>query len=157
MLARTPPLRGATMMARERAAAAAAGLVFVLAVLLSGAGLDGYSHRVLPVGVLGAHAVAHATAFNYAAFVLPGALAAWLAWHRRGLLPASAGWPARLGTGMVLLSALAFALQGLLPLDLGNLDGRASRLHAAAWTLWWVAFVPGALLLALAANRAGPR
>jgi hypothetical protein len=147
---RVPSPWVAAMMTGERAAGASAGLLFALAVLGFGTGLDGYSHRLLPLGVLGARGVPNATVFNYAAFVLPGTLAAVLAWWRRGGLALAAGWPARLGVGMVFLSAIAFVVQGLLPLDLTSLDARASRLHAAAWTLWWVSFVPGALLLAAA-------
>ena len=62
-------------------------------------------------------------------------------------------WPARIGIVLVQLSALAFAAQGVVPLDPGDTDATASRLHALAWMLWWIAFVPGALLLALGARR----
>ena len=54
---------------------------------------------------------------------------------------------------LVQFSALAFAAQGLLPLDPGDADSHASRLHVLAWMLWWIAFVPGALLLAAGARR----
>src|SRR5690606_1234281 len=59
----------------------------------------------------------------------------------------------RLAVQLGLLSALAFAAQGLLPLDPARLLAPASRLHATAWTLWWVAFVPAALLLAVVPPR----
>ena len=38
---------------------------------------------------------------------------------------------------------------GLLPLDPADLHNASSSYHATAWMLWWVAFVPGVLLLAL--------
>ena len=65
----------------------------------------------------------------------------------------SAPWTARIGARLALISALAFALQGLLPLEPTDLNSTASRLHALAWMLWWIAFVPGVLLLAVGARR----
>ena len=55
-----------------------------------------------------------------------------------------------------MLSALAFAAQGVFPLDPEHLDSGDSRYHAAAWTLWWVSFVPGAALLASGAQPRWP-
>src|SRR3546814_20130668 len=54
------------------------------------------------------------------------------------------------------LSALAFAAQGLLPLDPRDLEADASRMHATMWTLWWVALLPAAVLLAFASRSRGP-
>lgn len=135
----------------------AAALLFAASVVGFGAALDGYSHQGHPAGLLGAAGIPSAMAFNVLAFVLPGALAAWLAWRLRTRLPAGAPFSARIGLQLVLLSALAFASQGVLPLDPRDLDAYATRLHASAWMLWWIAFVPGALLLAWAAWRARPR
>ena len=45
--------------------------------------------------------------------------------------------------------------QGVSPMDPQDPDATASRLHALAWMLWWIAFVPGVWLLALGARR-GP-
>ena len=67
--------------------------------------------------------------------------------------PAAAVLVAALALALALLSALAFAAQGLLPLDMRSVDAPANRLHALAWMLWWIAFVPGALLLAVGAGR----
>jgi len=140
-----------------RHAGSAAALSFASAVLVFGAALEGYSQQLHPVALLGAAGVPRATAFNALAFVLPGAFAAYQAWALRTTLPAGTPAPARIGLQLALLSALAFALQGLLPLDPSDLDAYATRLHATAWMLWWIAFVPGALLLASAAWRARPR
>jgi hypothetical protein len=60
---------------------------------------------------------------------------------------------ARIGLTLAQLSALAFAMQGALPLDVRELDGDASRLHALAWMIWWIAFVPAMALLAVGARR----
>src|SRR3546814_14521515 len=54
------------------------------------------------------------------------------------------------------LSALAFAAQGLLPLDPRDLEADASRMHATMWTLWWVALLPAAVLLAFGSRARGP-
>lgn len=140
-----------------RLAGIVAALLFAGSVLGFGAVLDGYSHQGHPAGLLGAAGIPRAMAFNVLAFVLPGALAAWLAWRLRTALAAGAPFSARIGLQLVLLSALAFASQGVLPLDPRDLDAYATRLHASAWMLWWIAFVPGALLLAWAAWRASPR
>src|SRR5690606_36503395 len=89
----------------------------------------------------------HALAFNLLVFVLPGLLLAVCAWRLRARLPERAGMAARLGAAMLLLSTLAYAAQGLLPLDIAHPDDGASRWHAVAWTLWWIAFLAGAALL----------
>ncbi|WP_287595533.1 DUF998 domain-containing protein [Thermomonas sp.] len=129
----------------------ASGL-FVASLLLAGAGLPEYSHRVHPVALRGATGLPGAMLFNAGAFLLPG-MALVLA--AQALRPAVAGrgWAARIGLTLAQLSALAFALQGALPLDGSGQDERAMRLHALVWMLWWIAFVPAMLLLALGARR----
>lgn len=112
-----------------------------------GLALDGYSHAVHPLGLLGARDLPHARAFNLVGFVMPGLLLAGAGLGLRARLDA-AGWPLRIGATLAVLSALAYAAQGAFPLDPEHLDSGDSRYHAAAWTLWWVSFVPGAALLA---------
>jgi len=129
-------------------AAIAAIILFVAALAGFGAVLEGYSQASHPVGLLGARGVPHALAFNASGFVLPGVLAAFVAWRLRATLGDGGAWAARIGAWLALLSALAFAAQGLLPLDPSDLESSASRAHATAWTLWWVAFLPAAVLLA---------
>ncbi len=139
---------------KPRAIAASLGLALAaggcwLAAVVAIAPLQaGGGGTWLPMAASGARDAPEAAAFNALAFVLPGLLAAALAWRARSAASRLAAWPTRLGWQCVLLSALAFAAQGLLPLDLADLDGTASRGHAVAWTLWWIAFVPGVLLLA---------
>lgn len=133
--------------------ALAALLLFLAAVTGFGMHDPGYSQWRHPVALLGARGEAGALAFNVFGFVLPGLLLAWhaLSWRRD---MRDAGWGARIGVQLGLLSALAFAAQGLLPLDPADLLAPASRLHATAWTLWWVAFFPAALLLAITRREA---
>lgn len=129
-------------------------VVFVCAALAFGWLSPDFSHLRHPLSLLGAKDEPNALAFNLAGFVLPGLLLAWCAHAWRS---ASAGAPVatRIGQQLLMLSALAFAAQGLLLLDPTNLLAPASRLHAIAWTVWWVAFVPGALLIDLTSRRWG--
>lgn len=126
-----------------------AATLWLSALLAFGAMFDGYSHVLHPVALLGARGMPHALGFNLLGLVVPGLLAAWVAYGLRQGLPAGASWSARIGAWVLLVSALAFAAQGLVPLDPSDLDAPGSRLHAVAWMLWWIAFVPAALLLAL--------
>jgi hypothetical protein len=129
-----------------------AAALFAAALLLANVGVPDYSHRVHPVALRGSAGLPWAFGFNLLAFVLPGALLAWTGLRLRIAL-GDAGWLARIGIVLVQLSALAFAAQGLFPLDPQDTDATVSRLHALAWMLWWIAFVPGALLSALGARR----
>ena len=126
----------------------AALMLFVVALAVFGALLQGYSQVDHPVAVLGARGMPRALAFNLLAFVLPGMLAGVVSMVLRQRLPRNAGWPLRVGTQLAFLSSLGFIALGLLPLDPVDLHNNASSLHATAWLLWWVAFVPGALMLA---------
>ncbi len=127
--------------------------VFVLAVAGFGAGLDGYAQARHPVALLGARGVPHALAFNLLGFVLPGVLAVAVAERLRRSLPATAGWAPRVGSQMLLLAGLAFAAMGLLPLDVDDLHGPASQLHASAWMIWVLGFVAGTVLLGVSHLR----
>ena len=114
-----------------------------------------FGHLRHPVALLGAIGEPGAPAFNLVGFVLPGLLLAWLAWRWRGAA-SSAGWRVRLGLQLLLLSALGLVAQGLLPLDPTDLDATASRLHALAWSAWWIAFAAGGLLAGVGVGgRAG--
>lgn len=124
---------------------------FVTGLLLANIGLPEYSQRLHPVGLRGAAGLPYAMAFNVKLFVLPGVLLAMTGQKMRDALR-DAGWLARIGIVLVQLSAVAFAMQGVMSLDPSDMDAAMSRLHALAWMLWWIAFVPGALLLALAAR-----
>lgn len=139
--------RSPALVSFDRHAGWLVALCCVLAVLGFAAALPEFSHRQHPPALLGAHGVPHALAFNLLAFVVPGLLAAWLYARLRDRLPPRAGRRAAVGAWMLVISALAFAAQGLWPLDPADLDGAVSQRHTTGWLLWWLAFVPGALLL----------
>jgi len=129
--------------------AIAALLVCLSAVLGFGGVLDGYSQVYQPLGLLGGQDIPNANAFNFLGFVIPGVLVAIAISSLRTSLPSAAGWSMRIGVQLLVLSAIAFAAQGLVSIDPADLGAPGHRYHAVAWTLWWIAFVSGALLLAL--------
>jgi hypothetical protein len=131
-----------------RVAAASAPLSAVAAAVISGAALEGYSHRDYPLAYLGADGVPGAFAFNAFAFAIPGALAFVVLWALRTSLPAEASWRARIGARLAMLSALCFAAQALLPLQPDQVDAAVNGFHASAWMLWLLACASGAALLA---------
>lgn len=124
----------------------------LLAALGFAAALPGYSHGSHPLALLGADGAPHALAFDLLGFVLPGLLLVGFGGLLRARM-AAGSWPARIGMTLAMFSALAFAAQGAWPLDPEELDAGASRFHAAAWTVWWIAFVPAAALLATLPGR----
>lgn len=132
--------------------AIAAMALFVVALLAAKLGVPEYSQRVHPVGMRGAIGLPWAFAFNLLAFVLPAACLLLASIRMRARLE-GAGWLARIGLVLAQLSAIAFGAQGLLPMDLQEQDAFSTRLHAVAWMLWWIAFVPAALFLGAGARR----
>lgn len=114
----------------------------------------GFSHWTHPLAWLGAHGVPGALVFNATGFLLPGCLAAFALWPLREGMPEHAPWAARIGAQLVVLSAIAFAAQGVLPLDLD--DPEAGGRHAIAWALWLLAFVAGALGFGLSRRPVRP-
>ena len=135
-----------------RAMALLAVALFAITLACASAGLPEYSHRLHPVGLRGATGLPYALAFNLMLFVVPGVLLALAGQGLRGALH-NPGWLARIGIVLVQLSAVAFAMQGAMSMDPSDMDTSMSRLHALAWMLWWIAFVPGAVLLAFGARR----
>ena len=80
---------------------------------------------------------------------MPGCWPRWSSLRLRVRLPAPAGRLAGIGAWVLVISALAFAAQGVWTLDPEELDSVDSQWHATSWLVWWLAFVPGALLLGL--------
>lgn len=130
-----------------------AALVWVAAVVVFGARLDGFDQMRHPVSLLGARGVPGGNVFSLVGFVLPGLLAAVAALDLILRMPASASRPLRVGGQMLLLAAIAFAAMGLFPLDVEDIENRASQFHASAWLLWLVAFCAAAIALRFGAGR----
>lgn len=153
------PLR--THAARTRWPIVVAGLaiaLFVAVALACGAlpevRATGFTQRTHPLAWLGAEGVPSAAAFNALGFGATGLLMAVALATLRARLPAEAGWSARIGARLLMLSALAFAAQGLYPIDPQHPDDAATGLHGVVWTLWWLAFAAGAPLWALSRHVA---
>lgn len=136
-----------------RLAGPLAAVVWLLALIVFGLRLPGYSQWLHPVSLLGATGVPHATGFNVLGFMLPGMLAAFAALQLLQRMTAAAGRGQRIAGQLLLLAALAFTSMGLLPLDAGDIESRASQYHASLWMVWLVAFVAGSLLLAICSRK----
>jgi hypothetical membrane protein len=128
-------------------------VLFLASVLGFGAVLPGYLPLGHPVALLGATGIPHAVAFDLLGFVLPGLLAVVVALRLLARVPVTAPWTMRVGGQMLVLSGLAFAAMGVLPLDPTDIESPASQYHASAWMVWVLAFVPGALMSGFAARR----
>lgn len=144
-----------------RHAAVLAALLAAASAIAFGAQVEGYAHAQHPLALLGAAPLPHALAFNLLAFVLPGLLVASIALRLRMSLaetgaPHALRWYARIGAQLLLIAALAFAMQGLLPLEADDLEGVRSSRHAAAWMVWMIAFVAGGLLFGIGVRAAPP-
>jgi len=126
-----------------------AGGCFAVALAVLGGNHMDYLAAWHPLGHLGAMQARGATLWNVCGFVLPGlllfafALALEAAMQRDG-----AGRGGRIGTGLLMLSALAFAAQGLLPFDLDDPDALASQRHVSALVLALLGVMAGALWIA---------
>ncbi|MGN6512919.1 MAG: DUF998 domain-containing protein [Lysobacteraceae bacterium] len=132
-----------------------AGPWFAIALLAFAAGVPDYRHALHPPALLGAAGMPDAFAWNLLGFVVPGLLAALALQGLHGALRArGAGAVARIGANLLLLSALAFAAQGLLPLRLGQaVDAGSARWHVVAWMAWWLAALAGFAALAAGLSR----
>lgn len=128
-------------------------VIGVASVIGFGMQLDGYDQLRHPVSLLGARGVPGGAAFSVLGFVVPGLLAAVVALALILRMPVSAPRILRVGGQMLLLAAVAFAAMGLLPLDVEDIESRASQYHASAWLLWLVAFSAGAVALRLGAGK----
>lgn len=115
--------------------------------LLVSAALTGLPAHA-PLAWPGAAGMPWALAFNLLAWILPGLVLAYAAIGLRAAVPA-AGMATGIALRLMLIAALAFAAQGIFPLDPEAMD-RSSRGHATAWMLWNLAFAAGALLSGIA-------
>src|SRR6478672_13378573 len=132
-----------------------AGPWCAVTLLVFAARVPDYSHLLHSPALLGAMGMPDAFAWNLLGFVVPGLLATVALQDLHGALRADGtGIIGRVGATVLLLSALAFAAQGLVSLQLGRaLDAGPARLHIAAWMLWWLAALAGFVLLAAGSLR----
>lgn len=131
-----------------------AAVIWIAAVVVFGARLEGYDQLRHPVSLLGARGVPDGELFSALGFVLPGLLAGAAALDLILRMPANAPRTLRVAGQMLLLAAVAFVAMGGLPLDVEDIENQASQFHASAWLLWLVAFTAGAVALRLGAAKA---
>jgi hypothetical membrane protein len=134
-----------------------AGALSAAAIVIAGLGLEGFDHARHPVGLLGSSLAPRAGLFNVLGFVVPGLLiAAFAVAFEFALAKATptATRAVRIGTGLLLIAALAFALQGLFPIDPRDLDGPATRHHALAQAVSQLAWIAAAGMLAIGFSHA---
>ncbi|MSS79237.1 DUF998 domain-containing protein [Xylella fastidiosa subsp. multiplex] len=127
-----------------------AAALFTASVTGFALALPGYQHLLHPVALLGAPGIPNANAFNLFGFLLPGLLAAVLATYLMTRPMQHPSWSLRIGIQLVMLSGLAFAAMGILPLDIGELEERTTQYHATVWLLWGIAFCTATALLTFA-------
>lgn len=125
-----------------------AALLCTAAAIGFGIPIEGFEHAQHPLAMLGSPGMPRAKAFGLLAFLVPGVLLVIATERLRGRLGPDATWRARIGVGVLQLSALGFAFQGAFPLDIADLEGSVSARHAMAWMAWWIGFAAGGLLLA---------
>ncbi len=122
------------------------GLCFLVAMLSLGGDHEGFRAATQPLGHLGARQADAASWWNCFGFILPGLLGfAFVLALETCLRGDGGGRLARIGTGMLMLSALAFAAQGVLPFDLDDPHAPASQHHVTALALALLGMVAGAV------------
>lgn len=131
------------------------GPIFGAALVAFASPLPNYRHADHPPAVLGALGYPGSMAWNVTGYMLVGVLAALASQGLyRALRTDAAGALARIGATVLLLSAVAFAAQGIFPLDLQQpIDIGPSRIHVAVWNLWWLAGVAGMLLTGMGTRK----
>lgn len=126
-----------------------AGALFAAVVAIAGLGFEGFAHSQHAVGLLGSSLAPRGGLFNALGFVAPGLfIAAFAVAFESALAPAMATRVIRIGTGLLLIAALAFALQGLFPVDPQDLDGPQTRRHALAQAVSQLAWIAAAVWIA---------
>ncbi|MCX7556897.1 DUF998 domain-containing protein [Xanthomonadaceae bacterium JHOS43] len=130
-----------------------APLWFALAVWLAGLRI-GYDPALRAVGDLGAVDAPRAALFNIAGFVIPGVLMLVFAVALEKVMTRDgAGRAGRLGTGLLMISSVAFAAQGVFPFDPDEPEGLTSQRHASTLAFAILGLMAGALLVAASLRR----
>lgn len=128
-----------------------AGVCFALALWILGRMQPGHVAARHAVADLGALDMPHAWAWNLAGFIMPGLMLLLFAFALEAAMQREqASRIGRIGTGLLMIAALAFAAQGVLPLDLHDLDGAVSRRHVTALVVALLAQMAAAGLISLA-------
>ena len=126
---------------------------FALVVWLAGR-REGYATALRAMAELGAPDAPHALWFNLAGFIVTGLLLLGFAMALEAAMArAGAGRGGRLGTGLLMVSALAIAAQGVFVFDPSEPDGAASQRHASALAFALLGLMAGAMFVAASVRR----
>ena len=132
--------------------AVVAALSFALAVLVALQSDLGFRPTQHPLGLLASLPGTEGLFYRVLLYLIPGS-AALLGvigvWER--LSPWRSG---RLAAMLFGLAAIGFLGMGVFTLQLDDLDGNGSGLHAASWLLWLSAWLAGLVLLSVTGFRA---
>ena len=129
-----------------------AALICVVAVL----GVESFRLSQHGMGLLAAKNMPHGNVWRLVGhwwiglLALVPAIATLQAGEREGLRAL------RMAGYFWIIAAVAYALQGLWPLDLKDLESRNNQLHSVANTVWWLAATAGAVAWALARRGTMP-
>ena len=133
-----------------------AGLVFATMVLLIGAFSPTISWQWHPVGNLGAIGAPFATAWNVMGYIVPaGLLLVFVIGLEVVMRHDGVGVIGRLGTGMLLVSIVAFGAQALFPYVIDELDSPALSRHASMLAISLLGLMAGGLFVAASLRHRG--
>lgn len=125
-----------------------AGACFAVAVLVLGAAGGGFDAARQPLGDLGALNVSGASLWNVFGFIVPGVLLLIFSLGLETVMRHDeARRGGRLGTGLLMVSALAFAAQGIFPFDMDEPHAMASQWHVSALVFALLALMAGAAFI----------
>ncbi len=131
-----------------------AAVIFALALWWLGGDHAGFVSAQHPVGHLGAVQALQAWRWNALGFVLPGLLLFGFAVALESAMrTAGCGRGGRIGTGLLMISALAFAAQGVWHFDLDDELARGTQVHVSALALALLALLSGASFVAASVRR----
>lgn len=130
-------------------------LWFVLVALLAGAWREAYVPATQSLSMLGAVGAPGAGWFNLLGYIVTGVvLLLFVIALERGMQRDGAARGGRLGTGLLMVSALAFAAQGVFAFDPAELDAATSQRHASALAFALLGLMAGAMFVAASLRRA---
>lgn len=130
-------------------------MCFVLVALAAGAWREAYVPAQQSLSILGAVGAPGAVWFNLLGYVVVGlVLLLFVIALERAMQHDGAARGGRLGTGLLMVSALAFAAQGVFAFDPADVDAATSQRHSSALAFALLGLMAGAMFVAASLRRA---